>query len=185
MTPPKNTHRNDERTVKCPVEGCDATPLARGINLHIMRSAGDGHGPQGEVPDDIDTDDLETVGAKEVEMDYPEERESEGIARLCPYCGTPFHGKNGVLIHLGQVAGRKNHPENAGEQHDPDDFPAVLLDDNQNILAVVDEDSPTPGNEPHERAVEAERVYRYIADLLTNGKRDEAARARSRLLSEE
>jgi len=185
MTPPKNTHRNDERTVKCPVEGCDATPLARGINLHIMRSAGDSHGPQGEVPDDIDTDDLETVGAKEVEMDYPEERESEGIARLCPYCGTPFHGKNGVLIHLGQVAGRKNHPENAGEQHDPDDFPAVLLDDNQNILAVVDEDSPTPGNEPHERAVEAERVYRYIADLLTNGKRDEAARARSRLLSEE
>jgi hypothetical protein len=77
-------HTNDERTVRCPVDGCDATPLARGINLHINRSSGGGHGPAGEVPSDISLDNLETVGEREVEMDYPEERDNETHARLSP-----------------------------------------------------------------------------------------------------
>lgn len=182
MTPPKKTHRNNERTVKCPVEDCDATPLARGVNLHILRSSGDGHSEQGSVPDDLDLDNLETVGEKSVSMDYPEEREVEAVARLCPYCGTTFRGKNGVLIHLGQMNGRKNHPENAGEHHDPEDFPIVRVDEQENVIAVVEDEEISSWDKTHQQTIEAEKVYRYIADLLAEGKRDEAARARKRLL---
>ena len=183
MTRQTKPHRNDERVVRCPVDGCDAEVLARGINLHILRSRGNGHGPQGEVPDCISLDHLETVGAREVELNYPEERRVESVARLCPYCGKPFKGKHGVLIHLGQIKGRKNHPHNASEIHQPEDFPVVELDENNNVIAVVEGESPSSsGIDPHEKTIEAERVYRYIADLLADGKRDEAAAARDRLL---
>ena len=183
MTGRTKPHRNDERVVKCPVDECDAEVLARGINLHILRSKGNGHGPQGEVPDGISLDHLETVGAREVELNYPEERKVESVARLCPYCGKPFKGKHGVLIHLGQIKGRKNHPHNASKVHQSEDFPIVKLDGNQNVIAVVEEDSPTSsGIDPHETAVKAEKVYRFIADLIAEDKREEAARARERLL---
>ena len=129
--------RNAERVVKCPVEGCDAEKLARGMHLHVLRSVGDGHGDSGEIPDDVSFDDLEEAGTQEVEVDYPAEREVESVARLCPYCGVPFKGKQGVLIHLGQVARRKNHPPNASKVHEPDDFPVVELDDDENIVGVV------------------------------------------------
>jgi len=36
------THENEERTVICPVEGCDAEKLARGMHLHVLHSKGDG-----------------------------------------------------------------------------------------------------------------------------------------------
>ena len=137
MSPPKKPHRNSEKVVKCPVEGCDAEKLSRGIYLHVLRSAGNGHGEQGEIPDDVDLHDLEEVGTREVEVNYPDERKVETVARLCPYCGDPFKGKNGVLIHLGKVAGRKNHPVNASEVHGPEDFPIVELDDNENVVGVV------------------------------------------------
>ena len=151
MTPPKNSHRNKERVVKCPVEGCDAEKLARGIHLHVLQSAGKGHGEQGEIPDGISFDDLEDAGTKEVEVNYPEEREVESIARLCPYCSVPFNGKHGVLIHLGQVAGRKNHPPNASRVHEPEDFPIVKLDDDENIVSVVDNHTAaSPSNKPDE-----------------------------------
>ena len=183
MTGRTKPHRNDERVVKCPVAGCDAEVLARGINLHILRSKGNGHGPQGEVPAGISLDHLETVGAREVELNYPEKRKVESVARLCPYCGKPFKGKHGVLIHLGQIKGRKNHPHNASNIHQSEDFPVVKLDENDNVIAVVEGDSPSSsGVDPHEKSVKAERVYRYIADLLAEGKRDEAAAARERLL---
>jgi len=126
-----------ERVVRCPVEGCDAEHPSRGIHLHMMRSVGDGHGEQGDYPD-VDVDDLEEVGRKAVDVDYPEERKSESVARLCPYCGDHFSGKEGVKIHLGQMAGRKNHPEGAASMHEPADFDRVELDENENITAVVD-----------------------------------------------
>lgn len=126
-----------ERVVRCPVEGCNAEKLARGIHLHILRSVGDGHGDQGEYPEGVTLDDLEEVGREEVDVDYPDERASESVARICPYCQTPFKGKNGVLIHLGQMAGRKNHPENASEVHESTDFPVVELDADENIVSVV------------------------------------------------
>ena len=137
MTSPTNPHRNQERVVKCPVEGCDAEKLARGIHPHVRLSSGDGHGPKGEVPEHLDFESLEDAGTKEVELNYPEERAVESVARLCPYCGVPYKGKHGVLIHLGQVAGRKNHPPNASSVHEPEDFPVVELDEDENIVGVV------------------------------------------------
>jgi len=132
-----NREKHGERVVACPVEGCDATPLARGINLHILRSSGSDHGEQGEFPDGVDLEDLREVGREEVAVDYPEERESESVARLCPYCRQHFSGKNGVLIHLGQMSGRKNHPPEASALHEPEDFPVVELDEDENITSVV------------------------------------------------
>jgi hypothetical protein len=170
-------HRNDERTVRCPVEGCDATPLARGVNLHILRSSGEGHGPNGEVPDHISTEDLETVGNREVEMDYPAERDTEGTARLCPYCTQPFAGKNGVLIHLGAVAGRLNHPEDAAEKHAETDFPKVNVDEQGNITSVLG-DTPDTGK----GAVSQEQVYHLIAEFMANGDTQAAQRVRRKLL---
>jgi hypothetical protein len=126
-----------ERVVRCPVEGCTAEKLARGIHLHILRSVGDNHGEQGEYPGGVTLDDLEEVGREEVAVNYPEERETETVARLCPYCGDPFKGKEGVMIHLGQMAGRKNHPPNASKVHEPTDFAVVELDDDENITSVV------------------------------------------------
>jgi len=174
-------HTNDERTVRCPVEGCDATPLARGINLHVLRSSGDGHGPQGDVPDHIDLSNLTTVGEREVEMDYPAERDTEEVVRLCPYCFTPFQGTNGVLIHLGAVAGRKNHPEDAGETHNEDDFPRVEVDRQGNITRVFDElealeDGPSDGSIPKRR------VYHLIAEFMARGEMRSAHRVRTHLI---
>lgn len=126
-----------EPIVRCPVEGCGAEKLSRGMHLHVLRSVGDGHGEQGEYPEGIDLENLEVVGRKEVNVDYPQERETESVARLCPYCERPFKGKNGVLIHLGQMSGRKDHPSNASEVHEPTDFPVVKLDEDENVIAVV------------------------------------------------
>jgi len=173
----RERHRNDERTVKCPVEGCDAEVLARGINLHVRRSSGNGHGPRGEVPDDVSFDDLETVGSEAVEMDYPEERDTEQVARLCPYCGTPFTGKQGVLIHLGQVAGRKNHPEDAADKHEPENFPRVTVDEQGNVVEMLGE--PTT-----EDTIPISRVYQFIAELQAEGHTEMARKARNHLLNE-
>jgi hypothetical protein len=132
-----NREERGERVVACPVKDCDATPLARGVNLHILRSSGGGHGEQGDFPDSVSLDDLEETGRKEVSVNYPDERESESKARLCPYCRQHFSGKSGVQIHLGQMSGRRNHPPEASALHDPEDFPVVELDENENITSVV------------------------------------------------
>lgn len=175
-------HKNDERTVRCPVDGCDATPLARGINLHIMRSSGDGHGPQGEVPDHISLENLETVGDREVEMDYPEERETETAARLCPYCSQPCKGKNGVLIHLGQLAGRMNHPEDAADKHSEEDFPVVEVDEQGNITTVLTETADSEHPDDDKSTGSKRRVYQLIAEFMANGDVQAANRVRRKLL---
>lgn len=183
MTPANSPGGNDEPTVRCPVEECDAERLSRGIYLHVRQSAGGGHGPQGEVPEHLDLDNLEVVGSKHVEVNYPEERVVEAVARLCPYCQRPYRGKHGVLIHLGQMAGRKDHPKNASEVHKPEDFPVVELDENDNIVAVVEGSLSRPSEaRTDEMTVPVERVYRYIADLVSEGRSDEAREARQRLL---
>lgn len=177
--------RNPEKVVKCPVEGCDAEKLARGMHLHVLRSVGNGHGEQGEIPDNVSLRDLEEVGTQEVEVNYPEEREVESVARLCPYCGNPFKGKNGVLIHLGQVAGRKDHPPNASRVHEPEDFPVVELDEDENIVSVI---SSRPTTSPDSDAVEKEsdrsRVFAefskeeidYLYEVIHSETDDERAR---------
>jgi hypothetical protein len=176
-------HRNDERTVRCPVEGCDATPLARGINLHVRRSSGNGHGSQGEIPEGVDFENLESVGTESVEMDYPEERDSEQTARLCPYCERPFNGRNGVLIHLGQVAGRKDHPENAAAELADTEFPAVLVDEHGNITREERNQTDTPrGKREEPIVISAKEVYGLIADLLRDGDTHAAHRVRQQIL---
>ncbi|AXG07441.1 hypothetical protein DU500_13965 [Haloplanus rubicundus] len=177
-----DSHHNDERTVRCPIEGCDSTPLARGINLHIRQSSGDGHGPQGEVPDHIDLGDLETVGEREVRMDYPKKRDTEDVARLCPYCSLPYKGTNGVLIHLGQVAGRKNHPENAAQKHSEEDFPRVEVDEFENVTNVIDSAEDIEEVDSVKAAVPRQRVYRLIADFVADDEMQTARRVRKQLL---
>jgi len=175
------TDKNDERTVRCPVEGCESTPLARGINLHIMRSSGGGHGPQGEVPDSISLENLETVGEREVEMDYPDERDNEKHARLCPYCSQTFAGVQGLMIHLGQTAGRKNHPANPKDRHQPSDFPRVEVDADGNIQQVAEPEVDSTDSR-EKGAVPTARVFRLIADLIADGETRTAHRVRRTLL---
>jgi hypothetical protein len=177
-------HTNDERTVRCPVEGCDATPLARGVNLHINRSSGDGHGPRGEVPDHISLDDLETVGEREVEMDYPEERDTDNAARLCPYCSETFAGVQGLMIHLGQTAGRKNHPANPKDRHEPRDFPRVKVDAEGNVQQVAGPQGDSTDIRK-KGVVPMARVFRLIADLIADGQTQTANRVRRSLIGVE
>jgi hypothetical protein len=176
-------HENDEPRVNCPVEDCDATPLARGINLHVRRSSGNGHGPQGEVPDAITFEDLDTVGTGKVEMDYPEERDTDNAGRRCPWCGKLFAGTQGVRIHLGQVAGRDGHPEDAPEQYDPRDqsraeeeeYEAVPLWSNSEKSDGSSNGDATPP------MIQTARIYEYIIDLKMDGRITEARRLRDRL----
>jgi len=175
-------HSNDERTVECPVEGCEATPLARGVHLHIMRSAGDGHGPHGDVPDGIDLDNLKTAGSRNVDMEYPEERDVESVARMCPYCERPFRGKHGVMIHLGQLAGRKNHPEDAADRHELDDFPVVHVDENGNVTEVVKGRAEMPStqrrrDDGNDEELDKDAAKAYIRNLRAESNHEEADRA--------
>jgi len=155
-----------------------------------MRSSGNGHGPQNELPESIDLDKAETVGSREVEMDYPEERDSEQVARLCPYCERPFRGKHGVMIHLGQVAGRKNHPKNAPKRHEPDDFAIVHVDENENVVEVVEEATSMPSTERRKEAedegesLDPDEVRTYIEGLREQGLEDQAEQAEKMLLSD-
>jgi len=187
---PKDTgkaakHKNEERTVECPGEGCDEEPLARGLYLHVMRSSGNGHGSKNEVPEYINLEEAKTAGTREVEMEYPEERDSESVARLCPYCKRPFRGKQGVMIHLGQMAGRKDHPKKPREKHDAEDFSIVQVDEDENIVEVIKESTvmssterPRESNEP----IDEETVRKHIEDLREQGLEEEAERAKKRLL---
>jgi hypothetical protein len=115
-------------------------------------------------------------------MDYPEERDTEQVARLCPYCSTPYNGTNGVLIHLGQVAGRENHPEDGAEKHAEEDFPRVEVDERGNITTVLD-DTTAPAQVNFDKGgVPLRRVYRLLADLMANDEVQTAHRVRKQLL---
>lgn len=175
-------HENEERTVICPVEGCDAEKLARGIHLHVMHSTGEGHGEKGEIPEELDLDDAQDANTQTVTMEYPTERDIKQEARLCPYCCQTFTGSRGVKIHLGQVAGRHNHPEDAADKHEPTDFPRVAVDGEENVVGVRGRKHVATDTEV-ESAIPAERVYGFIAELLANDQQAEAQRVRSRLLA--
>jgi hypothetical protein len=186
MPQKKNKHKNEEKTVVCPVDGCEKECLSRGLHLHISRSSGDGHGEQGEIPDGVSVEDAEEAGKREVEMNYPEERYSENVSRICPYCERPFRGKHGVMIHLGQTAGRKNHPEDAPERWDLDDFAIVRVDENENIVEVVEEATQMPSTERRQGeggdVPDAENVREYIDGLREQGLDEEADKAEQMLL---
>lgn len=98
-----------------------------------------------QVTPGVDLDDAEVVGRVETDVDSPGERQTESAARLCPYCERLFKGRIGVFIHLGQMAGRKDHPANASM-----DFPVVEIDEEENVVAVVNGSRITVGNQRRE-----------------------------------
>lgn len=181
--PQTNKHSNEERTVRCPIEGCEYEGLSRSLHLHVRQSNAEGHGPHGDIPEHIDLSEAETVGTQRVDMDYPEHREVEQVARQCPFCDMVFNGKHGVMIHIGQTAGRKNHPEDAAEQVEAEDLPVVELDENQNIINVVEGDATMPSTKRRqEKEAEEDRIQKYINRLREEGKDKEADIAEQELL---
>ena len=179
----KQASRKKERTVRCPVEGCEAEKLARGIHLHVMQSSGNGHGPKGEVPDGLAFDELETVGKQEVGASQPQQGATERELRQCPYCDEPFKGRRGLGAHFSQLAGRKGHPDGMEEFPAPADCPVVRLDQNDNIIEIMNDNDPET---VEDTATEADAmkaaIHQYIADLWSEGRREEAAHAERRLL---
>ena len=146
MTPHDNTHGDANDVLVCPVEGCSKeNEYERGIYLHILWSVGNGHGEQGEVPEELGLEKPPISGPQDQVINDPVDYPARRIARICPYCGDTFYGENGVLIHLGKLAGKKNHPVNASDVHEPEDFPIVELDDNDDIIGVVSSRAACPG----------------------------------------
>lgn len=170
--------KNAERTVKCPVEGCGAEKLARGIHLHVRQSDGGGHGEQGEVPEGVDLDDLETAGSQAVSMDYPETRETEEAHRRCPYCHEVFQGKRGVMIHLGRTANTGPHPANPKEEVDSAELSLVRLGEKGEVVEVIDPSTLLPATRrrrEREKQQSIEKKVRAVIKEFRQEGRNEAA----------
>jgi hypothetical protein len=156
--------RHSERTVRCPLEGCDREVLARGVNLHIRQSSDDIHGPQGDVPEGVNLNELETVGEKSVHIDYPQDRKDDTQYTLCPFCHRIFKGKRGIQTHLSQKSGDEQHPDDAAQRYE---------------LKTTGQSEKIPTSE--EGSVSS-RAKRYIEYLLAEGKIEEAKLAKRFLL---
>lgn len=181
----KGKHRNDETVVKCPVDGCNAEKLSRAIHLHVRQSSGNGHGPHGDVPESLDMENLEKVGTQTVEMDYPEDREVDNVARLCPVCGKAFNGFRGVQIHLGQVQGRGVHSDDAPEKYEKDDFPIAEVDEDMNVINIVEEAQLMPSTQARiegKDSIPISDVQNFIDGLKEDGEDEFAERAENELL---
>lgn len=169
--------KNLEDEVQCPIEGCEEQPTARGLHMHIFHTDdpdGQGHYPRFSVPPDFDPDDIEVVGKREVTMDYPDSVELEDTEYLDTYTGKSYQGKRGLMIHLGQMEGKENIPEDVTDRHDADDFPIVETDENGNITKVHREPRGTvpplepylPWNTDEERGyIKRQRVKDLIEDI--------------------
>jgi hypothetical protein len=155
------------------------------MHLHVLQSAGNGHGPNGDIPEHLNFDELDVVGERDVEMDYPEERKVENTARLCPFCGNAFKGYQGVKIHLGQKQGKGVHPEDAVESTSLEDCPVAEVDEDMNVINVVKENGLMPSTKHRiegEDSVSIEIIQDYIQNLEKDGLEEQADRARSELL---
>jgi hypothetical protein len=178
------SHNNAEVVVKCPVKGCDYEGLSRGIHLHVRQSAGGGHGPNGDTPENLDLSDLEEVGEKNVTMDYPETREEEDVARLCPYCGRGFQGFRGIKIHVGQKAGQGVHPEDSVDL-EKEDCPVARVDDDMNVIDLVEENSIMPSTKRRildEDSVDRDEIEDLIQEFENEGMENVAERIENTLL---
>lgn len=132
---------NSEDMVECPVEGCNEEVLARGLYMHLFQTddpPGEAHYPRYEEPPYLDMEDLKITGETDVTMDFPENIELDDTYYLDTYTGQAYQGKRGLMIHLGQTAGRNNIPEDVTERHDAQDFPIVDIDDDGNITDVYE-----------------------------------------------
>jgi hypothetical protein len=132
--------KNIENEVRCPVSGCRKPVAKRGLFMHIFQTDDpekEGHYPRGTVPPDVDVNDVAVTGDRQITMDYPEEQDLEEFHYLDTYTGKAYKGKRGLMIHLGQMAGQDNIPDDVTERHDPDDFPVVDIDEDGNIIDVL------------------------------------------------
>jgi hypothetical protein len=117
--------------------------------MHIFQTndiEGQGHHPRGEIPEYISEEEIKVTGKSEVEMDYPEIQDLSEAMYLDTYTGKAYQGRRGLMVHLGQRAGKDNIPEDVTKRHEPDDFPIVKVDDDGNITEVIKwpEDSVPP-----------------------------------------
>lgn len=144
---------NDEDKALCPVKGCDREIVKRGLFMHIFQTEdpeGEGHYPKYDVPPYIDVEEVKITGTKNVDMDYPETQDIGDVHYMDTYTGKAYQGKRGLMVHLGQLAGRENIPEDVTKRHDADDFPIVEVDDDGNITEVIEEGSTdVPPIEPY------------------------------------
>jgi hypothetical protein len=55
------------------------------------------------------------------------------------------------MIHLGQMEGRKNFPDDVTDRHDAEDFPKVEVDENGRITEVIEygSDPTLPSLKPY------------------------------------
>lgn len=137
-----------EDTVECPIDGCDTETLARGLFMHIFQTddpEGEGHFPRGEVPSHINEEEIKVTGEEDVDVDYPDTQNLEKANYLDTYTGKAYQGKRGLMVHLGQMSGKDNIPEDVTERHEANDFPIVEVDDDGNITEVL---KPAEGNVP-------------------------------------
>ena len=92
------------------------------------------------------------------------------------------------MIHLGLTKGRKDHPEDGPDRHEPEDFDIVDVDDRGNIENVVQEGNveSLPTTEQRKQKDGANnsmsQVKKHIKDLRERGLEEEAKRAEQMLL---
>ena len=177
-------NQNNESVVKCPVDGCSEEKLARGIHLHVRQSSDAGHGIHGDIPDNLNFDDLTEVGTQSVKMDYPSEQTMDDVVRLCPYCGNAFKGYRGLKIHLGQKQGQGVHPDDATDIT-KEDTPVAHVDEDMNVIEIVEEGKMMPSTKRRisgDDSVPIEDVQELVRTLEGEGKDDFAQRIKDELL---
>lgn len=183
---PESKSQNKETVVKCPIDGCDHEGLSRGMHLHIRQSSGGGHGEHGDVPEHLDLSDLKVVGEEKVEMNYPEHRDVENVARLCPFCHRPFNGYQGVMIHLGQISGKEDHPKDAKDNVEKDDLPIASVDENRNVVEIIEggDSNIMPSTESRRTgSISHADVQEFLSWLEDNDSKESAEKGREMLLS--
>lgn len=108
--------------------------------MHIWSTddpPGELHRPRESVPPNLDLDNVEITGRTPVEMGYPDTQELDDAEYFDTYTGKSYKGKRGIMVHLGQMAGQNNIPEDVSERFEADDFPIVETDEDGNITSVV------------------------------------------------
>lgn len=130
----------EEDLVKCPVDGCDEEFVKRGLFMHIWStddSPGKGHRPRESIPPDLNLEEVDITGKTTIKNSYPDTVELDNAEYFDTYTGKTYQGKRGLMVHLGQLAGENNIPEDVTERFEADDFPVVETDENGNITEVL------------------------------------------------
>jgi len=166
-----------EEKVSCPIDRCNEEVMSRGLFIHTWQTddpPGTGHYPRGEVPPGFREKNKEVTGKEEVDIDYPDTQNLEDLDYLDTYTGKTYSGKRGLMIHLGQMAGKENIPESITENREAHDFPIVEVDDDGNITEVKEWPSDkVPSIKPYlpwfddsdDGYVKRERIKNFVEEV--------------------